>query len=225
MKRQFLLLILLLAVAGGIVWHVGHGANAPLNELIKPAANSEEAFANWLREDPARGAGFDEFSAFLDKHDVSGVVPNWQLLRTDSKTRSDCERPAFLLPPRDKWANIVPALELVRDHVSPRLGELEVMSAYRPPELNACIKGAGRSRHLSFHALDLVAPDWSDKRALFAELCTMHKELGSRSHMGLGAYFDPTKPVGNGQFHIDATGFRTWGHSYRKESSGCRLFR
>ena len=223
MRRRLLLMSLLVAVVGGAVWYLAGRRTAPLIELIRPADNSEEAFAKWLRDDPARREGFDEFSGFLAEHGVSGVVPDWQLLRTDSKTWRDCERSTFLLPPQDKWANIVPALELVRDHVLPRLGRLEVMSAYRPPELNACIKGASRSRHLSFHALDLVAPEQPDKPAMFAELCAIHKQLGPRSHMGLGAYFDPAKPVGNGQFHIDAAGYRSWGYSYGHESSGCNL--
>lgn len=190
-----------------------------------PRAYSEEAFTAWLRADPANRAGFDEFSGFLGEQGVSGVVPDWQLLRSDVNPARKCKRPQFLLPPRGEWANIVPPLELLRDHVVPELGELEVLSSYRTPELNECVGGASRSKHLGFHALDLAAPEVSDKRDMFRRLCALQAALGSTSKMGLGAYFDPEKPAGPGRFHVDAMGYRNWGSSYGRESSGCRLFR
>jgi len=114
-------------------------------------------------------------------------------------------------------------LRLVREEVIPVVGHVEVFASNRSPELNACVKGAKGSRHMAFAAVDLVAPDRADKRQLFADLCAMHRRVGARSRMGLGAYYDPAKPQPSklGRFHIDQSGYRTWGFDYTRASSYC----
>ncbi|MCB2089080.1 MAG: D-Ala-D-Ala carboxypeptidase family metallohydrolase [Sphingomonadaceae bacterium] len=222
MARRLLVLILLLGLLGGSWWALSRDGHSL---LAGPEPYSQEAFADWLREDSRNREGFHEFTQFLGEQGVSGVVPDWQLLRTDANRARKCERPQFLLPPREKWANIVPALEMLRDHVVPQLGRLEVVSSYRTEQFNSCIGGASRSKHLGFHALDLIAPDQTDKRDMFRQLCALQAQLGPRSRMGLGAYFDPAKADRAGRFHVDVAGYRSWGYSYGAASSGCRLFR
>jgi hypothetical protein len=41
----------------------------------------------------------------------------------------------------------------------------------------------------------------------------------------LGSYFDPAKIMANrnARFHVDGTGWRSWGFSKKAASSGCRL--
>ena len=59
----------------------------------------------------------------------------------------------------------------------------------------------------------------------FADLCAMQSKLGAGSRKGLGAYFDPARPEANrqGRFHIDASGYRTWGFDYSARTNPCPL--
>lgn len=191
--------------------------------------SSKTAFEAWLLTDSgadgSKAERFAEFEAFLLHNDVGDVVPAWQLLRTDANYAKRCKLPHFGIPPREKWAAIVPTLRLVRDHVIPAVGRVEVNSSWRSEAVNACAKGAKGSRHLAFAAVDLIAPEQTNKRAMFETLCAMHRSKGAAAGMGLGAYFVPAKPQSNirGRFHIDASGFRSWGYDYSGASSGCIL--
>jgi hypothetical protein len=128
------------------------------------------------------------------------------LLRTNSNASARCRVDPFILPPRHFWPNILPALKLVKEEAIPAVGKVEVASAFRLEALNDCSRGASRSRHLSF-----------------AKLCARWRQAGARSRWGLGAYYDPAKPQHNqvARFHVDGTGWRTWGFSYGRASSGC----
>lgn len=189
-----------------------------------PDPSSREAFDVWLGEDKSRAARYGELRAYLAKEGVADVVPVWQLARIDGDYAARCKAGHFALPPRAQWANIVPALRLVRDRVVPVTGRVEVASSWRSPDVNACIGGAERSAHRDFRALDLVAPARAgDLRKLFADLCAMQRKAGHGSRMGLGAYFDLARPLANarGRFHIDGYGFRTWGFDYTAKSNPC----
>lgn len=210
----------MLAVTG-VIWF---RLDAPLPERIDPYSRS--SFDAWLDRDPAHRARFADFSKFLAINGVGQVVPAWQLMRTDRTPIVGCKRPAFLLPPRQEWHNVVPVLRLVRDEIIPRIGPVEVVSAYRTAEFNGCVGGASRSRHLGFAAVDLIAHNQPDKREMFRQLCAIQRKLGPRSQIGLGAYFNPgslTAP-NSGRFHIDVSGYRSWGYSKHAGSSGCRFF-
>lgn len=206
---------------------LGQLSENPLSLPSNPSSKS--AFEAWLSTDSdpdgSKADRFAEFESFLLENNVADVVPAWQLLRTDANYAERCNLPHFDIPPRGKWAAIVPTLRLVRDHVIPVVGRVEVNSSWRSEAVNACAKGAKGSRHLAFAAVDLIAPEQSDKRAMFETLCDMHWNEGAASGMGLGAYFDPAKPLSNirGRFHIDASGFRSWGYDYSGTSSGCLL--
>lgn len=195
------------------------------NALSEPKPYSEEAFADWRKRSPDESKQFDAFARFLESEGVGSVVPAWQLTRTDNNSRRPCERPQFIVPPRDSWPRIVPVLELVRDHVLPEIGRVEVSSSYRTSAFNDCIGGASRSRHLAFAAVDLVPLEPIANRELFRRLCALQRKLGPASSFGLGAYFDPDEPdKASGRFHVDVSGYRSWGYSKGAESSGCRAF-
>jgi hypothetical protein len=104
------------------------------------------------------------------------------------------------------------------------MGEVQVQSSYRTAELNACARGAARSKHISFQALDLwlVEPP-KDLDAHYRKLCDIQERAGPDSRMGLGAYYDPKDKDYNpeGRFHIDGAGYRSWGRSYTRASSIC----
>ena len=184
---------------------------------------SEAAFRTWLSADDDRAAEYERFARFLADHGVADVVPAWQLARTDANYAARCGFEAFELPPEAKWPAIVPTLRLVHDEVLPVVGRVEVFASNRSAALNTCVRGAKGSRHLAFAAVDLIAPAYEDKRRLFSDLCAMHRRVGPRTAMGLGAYYDPEKPRPSrlGRFHLDASGYRTWGFDYTRSSSGC----
>ena len=106
---------------------------------------------------------------------------------------------------------------MLRDEVIPLTGPVTVQSAYRGASINRCIKGASRSFHLSFHALDLRPLGDVPRAQLIERLCALHRKKGVGLQMGLGIYRGT-------RFHIDAAGFRGWGHNYRSDSFPCRSF-
>lgn len=212
-------LLLLFGVALVVIEKLPEIIRMP-GQLLSPTSRS--AFNGWLTADPERGARFTEFEAFLAEEGVAGVVPAWQLTRIDAHYAQRCNLPVFRIPPRELWSNAVPALQLVRDTVEPRIGPVQVLSSWRTPELNVCARGASGSNHLDFSALDLATEDRRRGAEFYDELCAMQDAAGPSSRMGLGAYFDPNEPDNaGGRFHIDAGGYRSWGRSYSSASSPC----
>jgi hypothetical protein len=186
---------------------------------------SKANFDIWLSADRARQQEFAAFSAFLDRSGEGQSVAAWQLTRADGGALPSCPKSEFAIPPRALWPNILPALRITRTMIVPAIGRVNVVSAYRPPALNRCVRGASRSAHLLFKAVDLAPADPADKASLFATLCRLHSLAGPSSGFGLGAYFDPKRPHANDQmrFHIDGAGYRAWGFTYHAASSGCAL--
>ncbi|MEM6476117.1 MAG: D-Ala-D-Ala carboxypeptidase family metallohydrolase [Pseudomonadota bacterium] len=190
--------------------------------MLDPTSNA--AFERWVDDDPRRQEEYAAFEAFLNEQGVGEVVSAWQLARVDKDYANRCNLEVWRLPPRELWPNVVPALRLVRDHIVPAMGEVEVQSSYRSPELNVCAGGAARSRHISFEALDLYLVDKPDDLETFYwQLCEVQENAGPQSSMGLGAYYDASDPFYNpeGRFHIDAAGYRSWGRSYTSATSIC----
>jgi Peptidase M15 len=204
-------------------------SHAYAEALFSPKAYglSKSDFDLWVEETPERATEFERFSTFLGRNGVGHVVPIWSLTRGDKDRTRLCAGAGFIIPPRHLWGNMVPALRLVERRVIPMVGRVEVVSVYRSADLNRCARGAPASRHLKFSALDMIAPMQPDGRTLFAKLCASWKAAGPKSSWGLGAYFDPLRPTANRQarFHVDATGWRSWGFSKKAASSGCRLLR
>ena len=199
-----------------------------LSDVVAPLpgmADSQMAFDGWLAEEPERGTRFANFTAFLAEEGVADVVEPWQLMRIDAFYAERCDLEPFTIPPEELWPNVVPALRLVRDEVVPAVGPVQVLSSYRTPELNVCARGASRSNHLEFSALDLATVPRRRGEALYRELCAMHEAAGPASRMGLGAYYDPSdEGFAGGRFHVDGEGYRSWGRGYSSASSPCRGF-
>jgi hypothetical protein len=170
-----------------------------------------------------RAKEYAAFQAVLQQEGVAGIVPTWQLWRVDAHYAARCGTDFFATPPKERWRDIIPTLRLLRDEVIPVTGPLDVVSGWRSPAINACVNGASRSKHLEFKALDLVATNRRDRRNLYADLCALQSVTGRKSGMGLGAYFDPSDLSRNteGRFHIDASGYRTWGFDYTSKTNPC----
>lgn len=176
--------------------------------------DSRAAFERWLAADAVRAESFARFEAGLQQEGVAGVVPTYELWRVDQLTEG-CTKAGFLAPPEEDWANIVATLRILRDEVVPAVGPLEVVSGYRDGDFNACVRGASRSAHMSFHALDVVPVDRAVSRErLMAALCPIHARKGARLRMGLGIY-------DGRRFHVDATGYRGWGVDFRRTTFPC----
>ena len=171
-----------------------------------------DRFAAWKAEAPGRAERVAAFEALLRRERVAGVLPTHQVLRTDER-HWRCGAP-FDLPPRERWDEIVPTLRLLRDEVKPAVGEVEVVSGFRRPAMNRCIGGASKSRHLGFGALDLRPATQMSKAGLSKRLCAVHARIGRQRRMGLGLY-----PIN--RFHIDASGYRSWGWDYTGKTSPC----
>lgn len=216
MKRlpQIAIALSLVLLLGGGLWIYGSRAANP---------SSRSAFDDWLNERPDRTAQFERFSAHIEQAGHGQTVPVWQLLRVDANYAWRCNSEFFALPPDELWDAMIPTLKLVEEKVIPVTGVVEVVSAWRSQEINECVGGASRSRHMGFLALDLIPAKPTDSQTLFEDLCAMHEGLNDLNAMGLGAYFDPDDRARNtnGRFHIDAAGYRRWGHDYTRETDPC----
>jgi hypothetical protein len=197
MRRWHVVIAGLLLVACGV---------APVNDRA--------AFDRWLSVDPSRSQSFARFEAMLVSEGVADVVPSYELWLTDQIDQK-CVVEPFVEPPEEVWQRIVPSLRFIRDHVERAIGDVRVVSAYRDEAFNTCVRGAPRSAHREYYALDLAPVDRAIGRAaLIQTLCPIHNDQGAAAQIGLGIY--------SGQrFHIDARGFRGWGVDYHRATFPC----
>lgn len=116
----------------------------------------------------------------------------------------------YAVPPRSAWPRMAYTILTVAQPLRAQLDLPFYIRGYRPPAYNAAVKGASRSRHMWFEALDLYIP--SDlatptrQRALALAAARLYTSRGAQTQMGLGVY----DKDGNGipsNIHVDA-GFR-----------------
>ena len=180
-------------------------APAPSAPLADPERDAV-LFTHWRAD---HGAAVDAFEEFLVREKVAQVVPTYQLLRSASMWK-ECHAEPFELPPAREWPRVrdlLVLLQLLRTRGV--LPDFEVVSAYRDPRLNRCAGGAPRSSHQRF-AVDIAPLEREDAE----RLCRFWRQEGQGWAMGVSRY--PT-----GRIHIDRTGYRTWGASFRRASSFC----
>ena len=196
------------------------GAAAPAQRpLFNPAADyvtpgqDEPGYRAWVSANPTRRIYVKAFNDYLVTYGVGGVAPTWQLLRTASHWQR-CGAQPFEVPPTTAWPNIVAALRFVGAFVEPEIGQVEVVSVYRNPALNACAGGAAESTHKDMGAIDMVPLSPVTREALMSRLCALHRRSGERFLVGLGLY----KGL---RFHIDARKFREWGMAGAAGGFGC----
>jgi hypothetical protein len=177
------------------------------------AGQDEPGYRNWYLASPVHPLRVRAFNAYLTANGVGGVVPTWQLLRTASDWHK-CSGQPFEVPPNEHWPNIVHALRFVGAFVEPVIGEVEPVSAYRNPALNACAAGAATSTHLTGGGIDMVPMRPITRESLMVALCRLQLESGRWNGIGLGLY----KGV---RFHIDARKPREWGMAGAAGGFGC----
>jgi hypothetical protein len=171
-------------------------------------------FERWLAAVPERAPAFARFEAMLQREGVAGVLESRELWLTD-RLAPECVVEPFTMPPEALWPRILPALRFIRDHVEPAVGEVAVASGFRDEAFNACVGGASRSAHRGYYALDVLPLDRAVSRERLIEtLCPIHAREGRRLNIGLGIY-------NARRFHVDAHGYRGWGHDHRGATFPC----
>jgi uncharacterized protein YcbK (DUF882 family) len=173
------------------------------------ASNDDRGPIDYLRWQGGR-ADVKAFSTFLKNHDLQGVAPMYQLLRSASMWR-ECKAQPFEVPPPYLWNDVRDVLTLLQTLEARKvLRKFEVVSSYRSPALNRCAGGAPRSAHAVAFAVDLAPLP----REQAVALCHFWHLQGKGYQMGVSRY--PT-----GRVHIDRNGWRTWGASHKRGSSFC----
>lgn len=162
-----------------------------------------------------------EYERFLEKNNVSNIIPNFELMRT-ARDWQKCGRSEFMVPTKELWNNQLPTLKVFKYLVASNvLTDFTVTSVYRDLPLNQCAGGAGSSRHLFNSAIDFrigpefpQAGDYTMIQNQKFKLCQFWLNHGQSLNMGLGLY-------ASGQIHIDTQGYRTWGPDLTRHSSMC----
>lgn len=181
---------------------------------------SEQPYAlqQWLLVSNWRQQQATSYARFLQSQ--AGYMPPLEQMLRSARSWQDCGFDPYEIPPSEYWSNMVPTLKLVKllqeQDVLPT--DLEVVSVYRNPELNACANGSAGSKHLLNAAVD-IAIDYGDEfERLITEqkLCKFWLNEGQYYEFGLGLYK-------SGAIHIDTQGYRSWGSSHSSGSSPCRF--
>lgn len=178
-----------------------------------PEGQARADYIAWLAQNPDERAKVIAFDDYLREQGVSGVVPDWELLRTASMWK-DCNGPRFEVAPAAEWEHLARTLRYVRDDVVPAIGPVQAVSGYRDDALNKCARGAPESAHRHFYAVDLVPVRPIGRAGLIRSMCAVHQERGREYDIGLGFY--------NGvRFHVDSKSFRRWGPDGSGATSPC----
>ncbi|MGE3396663.1 MAG: hypothetical protein AB7H79_07150 [Sphingomonas sp.] len=189
---------------------------APVRAQQLPDGQGEAEYRVWLAANPQLQGQIMSFESWQEAAGVRGVLPTWQILRTASMWR-ECGGQPFEVPPFTLWPGLTMTLRYIRDWVKPAVGDVDAVSGYRNPSLNRCARGAQRSAHVDYFALDLVPRVPLARRELFRRLCAMHARSGRAFGTGLGFYSFQ-------RFHIDTRSFRRWGAAGpRGNESPCAL--
>lgn len=189
---------------------------SPLSAQSLPDGQGEAEYRAWLAANPQAQGQILSFEAWQEAAGVSGVLPTYEILRTASMWR-ECGGQPFEVPPFALWPGLTMTLRYIRDWVKPAVGEVNAVSGYRNPQLNRCARGAERSAHVGYFALDLIPRVPLPRRELFQRLCGMHARSGRAFGAGLGFYTYQ-------RFHVDTRSFRRWGSAGpRGNESPCAL--
>jgi len=177
----------------------------------------EQQFKLWkAQQDPQLLADYYQFMSQYLKHPPSLM----ELTTSRNYMPEQCYSKRFAIPPKAFWKNVVSSLQLVEKLNRNEYFKTYTISAiYRAPELNKCIGGAEKSKHLSNYAVDfhVLSPKESIKKErelLVKKMCHFWQVEGKSYKMGLGVY-------GNNRYHIDTQGYRTWGKDFKSKSSPC----
>lgn len=192
------------------------------NKANQPQQNKldqqiEAQFKLWkAQQNPQLLSEYYQFMSQYLKHPPSLM----ELTTTRNYMPEKCYSKRFAIPPKAFWKNVVGSLQLVEKlNGNEYFKSYAITAIYRDPELNKCVGGAGKSKHLNNYAVDfyILNPKESnadEREKLVKKMCQFWKIEGKNFKMGLGVY-------GNNRYHIDTQGYRTWGKDFKSKSSPC----
>jgi len=196
-----LVLLLLFLLLGLWLYSYFKALEKPYYELKGYRVATPATLRQFLREG-SHTQRLAELNGFLRQAGVANVISVDNLLRQGTDWL-DLGEPAFAIPPREQWQNIVATLKVLRDEVIPSIGPVDIVSAYRTNRYNHKAGGASGSKHKTFCGLDLVPQSNISRTELVEELRALHARLGPESKVGLGIYSGV-------RFHLDTCGYRSW---------------
>lgn len=191
-------------------------------KTARPQQNSldqqiEDQFKLWKgKQDPKLLNEYYQFMAQYLKHPPSVL----ELTANRNFMPEHCYSKRFAIPPKAFWKNVVSSLQLVEKlNGNEYFKTYTITAIYRDPELNKCVGGAGKSKHLSNYAVDFYVlnpkeSNETERELLIKKMCQFWKVEGKNFKMGLGVY-------GHNRYHIDTQGYRTWGKDFKSASSPC----
>ena len=177
----------------------------------------EQQFQQWkAQQDPKQLSEYYQFMSQYLKRPPSLL----ELTANRNFMPEKCYSKRFAIPPKALWQNVVSSLQLLEKlNTSDYFKTYSITAIYRDPELNKCVGGAGKSKHLYNYAVDfyVLNPQESSENErveLIQKMCQFLKVEGKNFKMGLGVY-------GHNRYHIDTQGYRTWGKDFKSKSSPC----
>lgn len=146
---------------------------------------------------PPNWPDLQDFVSFIEGLNLEHFEPDEFLFLGGSNQSGKCEgKNSF--PPRDLWSNIANTAVML-DAIRSQLGApIRILSCYRSPAYNACVKGEDNSLHMEFNAIDFTCAAGTPEiwRRVADELRSSDKKFAG----GIGIY--PRKNF----LHIDTRG-------------------
>ena len=192
----------------------------PVDELQNPVSKQlQQQFEQWKQQqDPMLLAEYQQYVA----QRIQQPLSLFALSYNGHRMPKQCEALRFSIPSKNHWPNLIPSLKLIEQLQAQGLFQhYRIISTFRSSEMNDCIQGAAKSKHVFNYAVDFKVLDAkyqpysrAEYQKIEQQFCQFWSSQGRKLNMGLGIY--PRH-----SFHIDAAGHRTWGSDYHGKSSPC----
>ena len=197
-----------------------------INTISNKGIHTDETYSNWLSINGNKviDKSFNEYQKYINsklnfKVDVRALGFN-RSIAIKYKETDTCYKYMYSVPIKDKWVDILSTLKLIEKLKVDNVIDFYIYRAgYRNNEANKCVNGAKYSKHLNNNAVDIMIPDTQDS---LMKLCNFYHKNGNKYKLGLGTY--NIVNINNIKYrliHIDTNGYRTWGHTYKRDSSLC----
>ena len=196
------------------------------NQLLEAQKQEKELqaqFALWKSQNHEYAEKYERYLAKNLKNppNLFDLSINRHLFRP--QTKPECFQYRFSIVPESEWKNIIQPFKLMeklqRQNI---IGQYKITSTYRSPKANTCSRGAKASKHLHNYAVDFQLLDKNNQPlkeiniVMQQHICNFWLKHGKSHSMGLGTYQ-------HNKFHIDTNGYRTWGITFKRDSSLCLI--
>lgn len=149
-----------------------------------------------IRDEPAWEL-MDEFRTFIEKLKLKHFAANEFVAMGASNASGKCKG-KNTFPPKALWNNIASTAAMI-DLIREELGaEIRILSCYRSPAYNTCVRGEEGSLHLKFNAIDFMCAAGTPE--IWRRVADKIRKSKSRFHGGIGIY------PKSGFLHIDTRG-------------------